>query len=269
MGRRRDRGRDARRDRRAAGVEDRRPHARRHAARDATARTPAGRVASRLAAAGAARLAQGAGDPRQARPRWPIAAHASPQQAPAGATTSTSTSGGAPGHRHGPPVYGDRTGVVTYSKLDGRHLLASWIPLVALTAQQPDRDWAAVCIGRGQEGRTTTGADARAAASPQSTCCATSWRSTTPAAASRSRCRSRRLTRGRKRHTAAATPTARGGLKWKHRPLPRRGRRTRPRRVWGALAAGGCSPPAGPVRRSTARHPVRCLRRAAVAADAA
>ena len=48
------------------------------------------------------------------------------------------------------PVFGDRLVSVTYSKLDGRHLLESWIPLLALIAHDPSRDWSAVCIGRQQ-----------------------------------------------------------------------------------------------------------------------
>jgi exodeoxyribonuclease V gamma subunit len=47
-----------------------------------------------------------------------------------------------------PRLYGDRIVAVTYSKLDGRHLLESWIRLIALTAQYPGREWTAVCIGR-------------------------------------------------------------------------------------------------------------------------
>ena len=47
-----------------------------------------------------------------------------------------------------PRVYGDRLVAVTYSKLDGRHLLESWIRLVALTAQYSGVEWTAVCIGR-------------------------------------------------------------------------------------------------------------------------
>ncbi|MBV8966757.1 MAG: exodeoxyribonuclease V subunit gamma, partial [Mycobacteriaceae bacterium] len=50
------------------------------------------------------------------------------------------------------PVFGDRLVSVTYSKLDGRHLLESWIPLLALIAQNPTRDWCAVCIGRRKRG---------------------------------------------------------------------------------------------------------------------
>ncbi|TFV61577.1 exodeoxyribonuclease V subunit gamma [Mycobacterium sp. PS03-16] len=51
-----------------------------------------------------------------------------------------------------PGVYGDRMVTVTYSKLDGRHLLDSWIRLIALAAQYPGKGWAAVCIGRPKRG---------------------------------------------------------------------------------------------------------------------
>jgi exodeoxyribonuclease V gamma subunit len=51
-------------------------------------------------------------------------------------------------------VFGDRLVSVTYSKLDGKHLLESWIPLLALFAHYPDRDWSAVCIGRQKRGTT-------------------------------------------------------------------------------------------------------------------
>ena len=52
------------------------------------------------------------------------------------------------------PVFGERLVSVTYSKLDGRHLLESWIPLLALIAHDPERDWCAVCIGRQRRGTT-------------------------------------------------------------------------------------------------------------------
>jgi exodeoxyribonuclease V gamma subunit len=52
------------------------------------------------------------------------------------------------------PVFGDRLVSVTYSKLGGRHLLQSWIPLLALLAHDPTRDWVAVCIGRARKGTT-------------------------------------------------------------------------------------------------------------------
>ncbi|MGX9789794.1 exodeoxyribonuclease V subunit gamma [Mycobacterium sp. MMS18-G62] len=50
------------------------------------------------------------------------------------------------------PVFGDRLVSVTYSKLDGKHLLESWIPLLALLARDPAMDWHAVCIGRAKKG---------------------------------------------------------------------------------------------------------------------
>jgi exodeoxyribonuclease V gamma subunit len=52
------------------------------------------------------------------------------------------------------PVYGERLVSVTYSKLDGKHLLESWIPLLASIAHDPGRDWSAVCIGRPKRGTT-------------------------------------------------------------------------------------------------------------------
>jgi exodeoxyribonuclease V gamma subunit len=50
------------------------------------------------------------------------------------------------------PVFGDKLVSVTYSKLDGKHLLAAWIPLLALAAQAPGDPWSAVCIGRSKTG---------------------------------------------------------------------------------------------------------------------
>ncbi|OBJ48437.1 exodeoxyribonuclease V subunit gamma [Mycobacterium sp. 1423905.2] len=53
-----------------------------------------------------------------------------------------------------PQVFGDRLVSVTYSKLDGKHLLESWIPLLALHAHAPERDWSATAIGRPKRGTT-------------------------------------------------------------------------------------------------------------------
>lgn len=50
------------------------------------------------------------------------------------------------------PVFGNRLVTATYSKLDGKHLLAAWIPLLALTAHAPGVDWSAACIGRPKRG---------------------------------------------------------------------------------------------------------------------
>jgi exodeoxyribonuclease V gamma subunit len=52
------------------------------------------------------------------------------------------------------PVFDDHLVSVTYSKLDGKHLLASWIPLLALFAHHPDREWSAICIGRARRSNT-------------------------------------------------------------------------------------------------------------------
>jgi exodeoxyribonuclease V gamma subunit len=49
------------------------------------------------------------------------------------------------------PVYGERTVSVTYSRLGGRHLMESWIPLLALSDAVPGRDWTALCIGRAKD----------------------------------------------------------------------------------------------------------------------
>ena len=50
------------------------------------------------------------------------------------------------------PVFGNRLVTATYSRLDGKHLLAAWIPLLALAAYVPERDWSAACVGRPKRG---------------------------------------------------------------------------------------------------------------------
>ncbi len=50
------------------------------------------------------------------------------------------------------PVYGDRLVAVGYSKLDGKHLLESWVRLLALAAGHPDHNWTALTIGRSPRG---------------------------------------------------------------------------------------------------------------------
>lgn len=46
------------------------------------------------------------------------------------------------------PVYSNQLVTVTYSNLDGKHLLESWILLLALAAHDPAGAWSATCIGR-------------------------------------------------------------------------------------------------------------------------
>ncbi|GFG73177.1 RecBCD enzyme subunit RecC [Mycobacterium botniense] len=48
------------------------------------------------------------------------------------------------------PVFDRRLVAVTYSRLAPKHTLQAWISLVALTAGEPDRDWTAICVGRGR-----------------------------------------------------------------------------------------------------------------------
>jgi exodeoxyribonuclease V gamma subunit len=52
-------------------------------------------------------------------------------------------------------VHGNRHVAVSYSKLAAKHLLQSWIRLLALCAAEPGADWTAVSIGR--RGRTGVG----------------------------------------------------------------------------------------------------------------
>jgi len=50
------------------------------------------------------------------------------------------------------PVYGDRLVAVGYSKLDGKHLVESWLRLLALAAGRPDHNWTALTVGRPPHG---------------------------------------------------------------------------------------------------------------------
>ena len=50
------------------------------------------------------------------------------------------------------PVYAGRLVAVGYSKLDGKHLLDSWLRLLALAAHDPDHNYSALTIGRPQRG---------------------------------------------------------------------------------------------------------------------
>lgn len=50
-------------------------------------------------------------------------------------------------------VHGDEIVSLSYSRLAGKRLMRAWIDLLALTAQDPERPWAAVVIGRDKIGR--------------------------------------------------------------------------------------------------------------------
>lgn len=105
---------------------------------------PPGRLGWRRAQEIAARSAALAGAARQHRVREPKAVDVDVEIGPQRRVTGTV-----------PRLYGERMVDVTYSKLDGRHLLTSWIRLVALSARYSDTEWLAVCIGRGRRGDST------------------------------------------------------------------------------------------------------------------
>ncbi|OBF91579.1 exodeoxyribonuclease V subunit gamma [Mycobacterium sp. 852002-51163_SCH5372311] len=48
-------------------------------------------------------------------------------------------------------VFENRIVEVSYSRLAAKHKLQAWISLVALAAGHPDRDWTAICVGRGSK----------------------------------------------------------------------------------------------------------------------
>ena len=50
------------------------------------------------------------------------------------------------------PVHGDRLVAVGYSRLDGKHLVESWLRLLALAAGRPDHNWTALTVGRPARG---------------------------------------------------------------------------------------------------------------------
>ena len=166
-------------------------------------------MAPRHAAARAAGLAQSSRDPRAGATYWRLKREDIGGGRPRRMTSpSISVAGGG-----SPARYRRFSAIawssVTYSKLDGRHLLESWIPLLALIAHDPRRDWTAVCIGARSEA-PRRGLKGWVRPIPPSRCCVIWWRFTTPAAVSRFRCHSRRPTPGRRPGTAATTRYARG-----------------------------------------------------------
>ena len=173
-------------------------------------RGAAGRVAPRHAAAGPAGVAQGNRDPRSGRPAGRPRHCGTAGPTPAAYDVDIDLGSGRRLTGTVSPVYGDRLVSVTYSKLDGKHLLESWIPLLALIAHDPGRDWSAVCIGRPKTGRHPARGGAGAPArGRRQRCCASWWRSTTPGAGSRFRCPSRRPMPGRPPGTAVTIRCAR------------------------------------------------------------
>ena len=148
LGRRRRQRRDAGRDRPARVVGRGRPDARRHAPRHPSRHGARDRVAPRCAAARAARLAQGHRGPRDRDEPRGRRAHPPSGASHARSTSTSSCRGGRRLTGTITPVYGDRLVAVGYSKLDGKHLLESWVRLLALAAGHPDHNWTALTIGR-------------------------------------------------------------------------------------------------------------------------
>ena len=142
------------RHRRAGGMDRRRPDAGRHPARHDPRRRAACGMAPRHAAAGSAGLAQGHRDPRSGRRCWRPRRWRHRQADAQAYDVDIDLGSGRRLTGTVSPVFGDRLVSVTYSKLDGKHLLESWIPLLALIAHDPSRDWSAVCIGRAKRGTT-------------------------------------------------------------------------------------------------------------------
>ena len=142
-----------------------------------------------------------------------------------------------PAHRHRHAVYGDRLVAVGYSKLDGKHLLESWVRLLALAAGHPDAQLDALTIGRAPRGtRPPSGCSARRARSRWACSTRPGRGSTTRAVAAPLQLPLKTSSPGPRRCATGRTPRSRrprSGV----RPLPRRGRRRRAHvRVWGEHA---------------------------------
>ena len=138
---------------------------RRHAARHGARRGAPRGVAARHPAAGSAGLAQGHRDPRPGRAAGRRRSAATARPTPHAVDVDIDL-GGRRLTGTVSPVFGDRLVSVTYSKLGGKHLLQSWIPLLALLAHDPSRDWSAVCIGRAKKGTTPRQEQLRTPAEP-------------------------------------------------------------------------------------------------------
>ena len=123
---------------------------------------------------------------------------------------------------------------MTYSKLDGRHLLQSWIPLLALIAHDPGRDWTAVCIGRAKRGTTPQVNTLRRPAESAVELLAdlVAMYDAGPARADAA-CRSRRPTRGRRPCTRTAIRSGRPGTGGSPTAIPVRTQEPAHVRTWG------------------------------------
>ena len=110
------------------------------------------RVAPRRTAARPARLAQGHRGPRDRDEPRRRRAHPPPGRAAGLRRRRRAAAAAAGSPAPSRPVYGDRLVAVGYSRLDGKHLLESWVRLLALAAGHPDHNWTALTIGRAPRG---------------------------------------------------------------------------------------------------------------------
>ena len=172
------RGRHAGRHRRPRGVDGRRPDAARHAARDdpddarqaewRRGTLPPGQLGWRRAdeiREQAALLATTAQQYRRAQAR----AYDVDIDLGCGRRLTGTVS----------PVYGQRLVSVTYSKLDGKHLLESWIPLLALIVARSQPRLVGGVHRAPQAGQHAAAGGYRAPQGDAARCCASWWRSTT------------------------------------------------------------------------------------------
>ena len=148
--------------------------------------TPSGGAAPCRRGGSAVRKAQG--HPRLGAPSWPQAALRAPPGRADAYDVDIDLGGGRRLTGTVTPVFGERTVSVTYSKLGGKHVLQSWIRLVALAASSPDATGPR-CASGGARAATASRRGCSARPGAASTCCETWWRSTTRADASHCRCR--------------------------------------------------------------------------------
>ncbi len=113
---------------------------------------PPGRLGWRTAQQVAARSAALAAAAQRHRTQEPTAVDVDVDIGRAGSPTPTPRGVGRRLTGTVPGLYGTRLTSVTYARLDGRHLLRTWIRLVALAAHHPGGEWTAVCIGRAKRG---------------------------------------------------------------------------------------------------------------------
>ena len=133
-------------------------------------------------------------------------------------------------------MYGERLVSVTYSRLDGKHLLESWIPLLALIAHDPRRRLVSGVYRPTERGTTPRVEGLGRPTSPPSRCCASWCRFMTRAAVSRFRCLSRRPTPGQRPGIPGDDPIRAAGYRWRSDRYPGEDQSPAHERAWGRNA---------------------------------